>query len=47
MYIYFKHVNPEICKHTHTHTDTQYDYHTLPPMLRSEGNNLHVHNTIF
>ena len=24
---------------THTHTHTQYDYHTLPPTLRSEGNN--------
>ena len=33
-------VFPEFCEHTHTdsHTDTQYDYHTLPPTLRGEGN---------
>ena len=35
-------VFPEFCEHTHRHTDTQtqYDYHTLPPTLRGEGNNI-------
>ena len=30
-------VFPEFCEHTQTHT--QYDYYTLPPTLRGEGNN--------